>query len=70
MHTDETHHLYMRRYRGRACELCIGVHTAHGISHSVRSRTCCHVVRVKGTSCTAAGCYGKVFLACSTHSFL
>ena len=53
----------MSRYRGRTCELCIGVHTSHGISHTVRSRTCCHVIRVKGTSCTAAGCYGEVFLA-------
>ena len=39
------------------------MHTSHCIGHTVGSRTCCHVVRVKSTSCTTAGSNGEVFLA-------
>ena len=54
-HTDQTHHLNVSRNRRGTCELCVRVHTSHGICHTVGSRTCCHVVRVKCTSCTTAG---------------
>ena len=37
------------------------MHTSHSIGHTVGSRTCCHVVRVKSTSCTTAGSNGEVF---------
>ena len=37
---------------GSVRELCIRVHTSKCICHTVRSRSCCHVVRVKCTSCT------------------
>ena len=53
----------MSRNGGGTCELCVGVHTSHGICHTVGSRTCCHVIRVKSTACAAAGCYGEVLLA-------
>ena len=39
------------------------MHTAHGISHAVRSRAGTHVVRMKGTACTAAGSNREVFFA-------
>ncbi len=45
---------------GGTCELCIGVHTTHGVGHTVRGRTSCHVIGVEGTACAAAGCYGEV----------
>ena len=61
-HSDQTHHLNVSRYGRGTCELCVRVHTSHGICHTVGSRTCCHVVRVKGTACTTAGCNGEVFL--------
>ena len=49
---DKTHHLYMSRYGRRSCELSVRMHTSKSICHTVGSRTCCHVVRVKCTSCT------------------
>ena len=61
-HTDQTHHLNVSRYGRRSSELCIRVHTSHSICHTIRSRTCCHVIWVKCTSCTTAGCYGEVLL--------
>ena len=27
-HTDQTHHFNVSRYRGRTCELCVGMHTS------------------------------------------
>ena len=69
-HSDQTHHLNVSRYGRRTCELCVRVHTSHGICHTIGSRTCCHVVRVKGTSCTTAGCYGEVFLTLLDTFFL
>ncbi len=51
-----------RNGRG-ACELRVAVHTAESIGETVGSRTCSHVIRVKGTTGTAAGCYGEVLLA-------
>ena len=54
---DETHHLYVSRYGRRSCELSVRMHTSKSIGHTVGSRTCCHVVRVKCTSCTTTGCY-------------
>ena len=69
-HTDQTHHLYVSRNGRRTCELCVRVHTSHGICHTVGSRTCSHVVRVKGTSCTATGCNGEVLLTRFQSLFL
>ena len=54
-HADKTHHLNVCGNGGGACELRIGVHTAHGVGHAVRGRTCSHVVGVAGTACSAAG---------------
>ena len=39
------------------------MHTSHGIGHTIGSRTCCHVVRVQSTTCTAAGSNREVLLA-------
>ena len=41
---DQTHHLYVGGDGGRACELSVAVHTAHGVGHAVRSGTCSHVI--------------------------
>ena len=49
---DQTHHLNVSRNGGGTCELCIGVHTAKGIGHTIGSRTCCHVIWMQSTSCT------------------
>ena len=62
-HAEEAHHLDVRRDGGGACELCIGVHTAHGVGHAVGSGACGHVVRVQGTARAAAGSDGEVLLA-------
>ena len=51
---EEAHHLYVRRYGGRTGELSVRVHTTHGVGHTVRGWTCCHVVRVQGTTRAAA----------------
>jgi len=40
------------------------MHTSHGVCHTVGSRSCSHVIRMKGTSCTTTGSYGEVFLSC------
>ena len=45
------------------------MHTAHGIGHTVGSGAGCHIVRVKGTAGTAAGCNREVRLA-GSNSFL
>ena len=39
------------------------MHTSQSIGHTVRSRSCSHVIWMKGTSCTAAGCNGEILLA-------
>ena len=36
-HAQEAHHLHVCGDGGRACELSVGVHTAHGIGHAVGS---------------------------------
>ena len=41
----------------------VRVHTAHGIGHSVGSRTSRHIVGMEGTACAAAGSDGEVFLS-------
>ena len=41
----EAHHLDVSGHRAGAGELSVGVHTAHRIGHTVRRRTCGHVVR-------------------------
>ena len=51
-HAEEAHHLNVSRHRRRTSELGIRVHAAESIGHTVRSRTCSHVVWVKCTTCT------------------
>ena len=34
-HAEEAHHLDVRRYRRRTCELSVRVHTSHSIGHTV-----------------------------------
>ena len=68
--TDQTHHLNVSRNGGGTCELCIGVHTAKSISHTIGSRACCHVIRMQGTSCTTTGSNGEVFLTSFDTLFL
>ena len=48
---------------GRACELGIAVHTAHGIGHAVAGRAGGHVVGVQRAARAAAGGHGEVLLA-------
>src|SRR5699024_7219487 len=55
--------LYVSRYGGGSCKLSVRMHTSKCIGHTIGSGTSCHVVRMKGTSCTAAGSNGEVFLA-------
>ena len=69
-HAQEAHHLDVRRDGGGACELCIGVHTAHGVGHAVGSGACGHVVRVQGTARAAAGSDGEILLALLDALFL
>ena len=45
------------------------MHAAQRVGHAVRSRTCCHVVGVKGAACTATAGYAEVSLA-STDALL
>ena len=34
---QEAHHFHVGGDGGRTCELCVTVHTAHGVGHAVRS---------------------------------
>ena len=56
-HAEEAHHLNVSRHRRRTSELGIRVHAAESIGHTVRSRTCSHVVWVQSTTCTTTGSY-------------
>ena len=53
----------MGRDGGGACELCVGVHTTHGVGHTVRGRTSSHVIGVQRTAGTTAGSNGEVTYA-------
>ena len=53
----------MSRHRRRAGELSVAVHTAHGVGHTIRSRTCSHVVGVQRTARTTTGSNREVRLA-------
>ena len=53
----------MSRDGGGTGELGVGVHTAHGVGHTVGSGACGHVVRVQGAARAAAGGHGEVLLA-------
>ena len=46
------------------------MHTSHCICHTVRSRSCCHVVRVKCTSCTTTWSNWEIFLSSFKTLFL
>ena len=60
---DVTHHFYVGGNGGGACELCVGVHTTHGVGHTVGSGTCSHVIGVKSSTGTTTGCNGEVLNA-------
>ena len=62
-HAQIAHHLNVSRYRRRTCELSVAVHTTHGVGHTIRSRTCSHVVRVQRTARTTTGSNREVRLA-------
>ena len=62
-HAEEAHHLNVRGHGGGTGKLSVGVHTAHGIGHTVGSRTGCHVVRVQSATGADAGSDGEVLLA-------
>ena len=62
-HADEAHHLHMRRNRGRAGKLGIGVHPPHGVGHAVGSRAGAYIIRMEGATGAAAGGHREVFLA-------
>ena len=66
---QEAHHLNVGRNGRRTCELCIAVHTAHGISHAVGSGTCSHVIGMQSTAGATAGSDGEVLTAI-LHAFL
>ena len=62
-HAHEAHHFHVGRDGRGTGELGVGVHAAHGIGHTIGSRTGSHVIRVQGASGTAAGSNGEVLLA-------
>ena len=68
--TEEAHHLYVCRNGTGTCKLCIAVHSAEGIRHTIGCRTCSHVIRVQGTTCTTTGSYTKVRFAGEDTLFL
>ncbi len=67
---EEAHHLYVCRNGARTCELCVAVHTAESIGHTVGSRTCSHVIRVQRTARTAARCNAEIRFAGEDTLFL
>ena len=69
-HTDKSHHLNVSGNRGRTCKLSVAVHSAHCIRHTVAGRTCCHIVGMKCSACTAAGSNGEILLAVFYAPFL
>ena len=54
----------MSRHRAGAGELCVGVHAAEGVSHTIGSGTGCHVIGMERTARTTTGSYAEVGLAC------
>src|SRR5699024_9672851 len=62
-HAQQAHHFHVCGHRGRACELSVAVHTAHGVGQAIGSRASSHVVGVQGTAGAAAGSNGEVLLA-------
>ena len=60
-HADEAHHLDVSRHGGRTCKLGVTVHAAHGVGQAIGSRTSCHVIRMQGTACAAAGSNREIF---------
>ena len=69
-HAEEAHHLDVCRDGGGACELSVGVHTAHSVGHTVGGGAGGHVVGVEGTAGAAAGGNGEVLLALLDALFL
>ena len=68
-HAEEAHHLDVRRNGAGARELRIGVHTAHGVGHTVGGGAGGHVVRVQRAARAAAGGDGKVLLSLASLIF-
>ena len=60
-HAYKSHHFNVSGNGGRACKLCVGVHTSHSIGHAVAGGTCCHVIGMKRSARAAARCNGEVF---------
>ncbi len=51
---DKSHHLYVGGDGGGSGELGVGVHTAHGVGHTVAGGAGSHIIGVEGTAGTAA----------------
>ena len=62
-HAEESHHFHMGGHGAGASKLSVGVHPAHGVSHTVGGRAGCHIVRVQGAARTTAGGHGEILLA-------
>ena len=58
--TEEAHHFYVSGHGRRTCKLCVRVHTAQGVGHTVGSGTSSHVVGVERTTRTATRGYAEV----------
>ena len=61
--TEEAHHFYVSGHGAGTCKLCVRVHTAQGVGHTVGSWTSSHVVGVERTARTAARGDGEVLAA-------
>ena len=62
-HSDKSHHLDVCRDGGGACELCIGMHPAHGVRHTVGSGACSNIVGMQSSTRAAAGSDREILLA-------
>ena len=60
----------MGGYGAAACELGVGMHSAHRVCKAVACRACSHVVGMQSSSGTASGSNGEVLLAVFDAPFL
>ena len=67
---QEAHHLHVGGDGGRAGELSVTVHTAHGIGQAIGSGASCHVVGVQSTAVPPPEATEKYLRPVSMHSFL
>ena len=54
-HAQEAHHLHMRGDGAGACELRVGVHTAHGVGHTIAGGAGGHVVGMQRAALWSVG---------------